>query len=132
MAIIAAVILIIIFDFWNHRLSRAIVLRKKIEKELRTSEEILRLSHQRLVLHREQNPLAVIEWNTNFEVVYWSESAEKMFGFKNEEVYYQHITKSILPESAKSVVDEVWDNLSKNKGGKRSSNENMTKDGCIV
>jgi len=83
-------------------------------------------------LHREQNPLAVIEWNTKFESVYWNDSAEKMFGFKRNEVYNEHITKNILPESAKDAVDVVWESLLKNKGGQRSTNENITKNGEII
>lgn len=130
--IITAATLLIIFALWNRRLSKEIVLRKKTESELKSTEETLRLSHQRLLLHREQNPLAVIEWNTNFESVYWNESAEKMFGFRKEDVYFQHITKNILPESAKEAVDIVWKKLLKNKGGERSTNENITKDGRII
>jgi len=130
--ILAAVTLLMIFALWNRRLSKEIVLRKKTESELKSAEETLRLSHQRLFLHREQNPLAVIEWNTKFEHVYWNDSAEKIFGFKREEVYNQHITKNILPESAREAVDIVWENLLTNKGGERSTNENVTKDGRII
>jgi len=127
-----AVILIIIFALWNRRLSKEIVLRIQTENELKSAEETLRLSHQRLSLHHEQNPLAVIEWNTNFESVYWNKSAERIFGFKKEEVYNHHITENILPESAKEAVDTVWKELLSNKGGKRSTNENITKDGRLI
>jgi len=129
---IFAFILIIIFALWNRRLSKEIVLRIQTENELKSAEETLRLSHQRLSLHHEQNPLAVIEWNTNFESVYWNKSAERIFGFKKEEVYNRHITKNILPESAKETVERVWEELLSNNGGKRSTNENITKDGRLI
>jgi len=130
--IIAAVTLLIIFALWNRRLSKEIVLRKKTESELKSSEETLRISHQRLFLHLEQNPLAVIEWNSKFESIYWNSSAERMFGFKKEEVYNQHATKNILPESAKEAVDIVWRDLINGQGGHRITNENTTKDGRII
>ena len=128
----SAAALLILFALWNRRLSREIVLRKTIESELKAAEETLRLSHQRLFLHREQNSLAVIEWNTDFESVYWNDAAEEMFGFKREEVYNQHVSKSILPDSAKEGVYIIWRNLLKNIGSRRSTNENITKDGRII
>ncbi|MDX2464104.1 MAG: PAS domain S-box protein [Porticoccus sp.] len=127
-----SIALLSIFAFWNRRLSREINLRITTEKELTSAEEVLRLSHQRLLLHREHTPLAVIDWNTNFEIVDWNHAAEKIFGFTKNEVEGRHITENILPESARKAVDIVWDNLLKAKGGERSSNENITKDGRII
>lgn len=127
-----AIVLLSIFIFWNRRLAKEIKLRRETENELTAAEETLRLSHQRLLLHREHTPLAVIDWNTNFEIVDWNKAAEEMFGFSIEDVKGHHITKNILPESARKAVDIVWDNLLKAKGGERSSNENITKDGRII
>ena len=71
-----AFILLGIFAYWNRRLSREINLRIATEKELKATEEVLRLSQQRLLLHREHTPLAAIEWNTDFEVLSWNQSAQ--------------------------------------------------------
>jgi two-component system sensor histidine kinase EvgS len=125
-------VLLGIFFFWNRRLAREIKLRKATEKELSSTEEVLSVSHQRLLLHREHTPLGVIQWNTNFEVVDWNKAAEKMFGFTKEEVQGRHITEHILPESARAAVDIVWENLLKASGGERSSNENVTKSGRVI
>ena len=95
-------------------------------------EESLDISQQRILLHREQSPLGVIEWNTKFEFLDWNPAAEKIFGFTKDEVMGAHITKRILPESARKEVDNVWENLIENKGGKYSLNENITKDGSII
>ena len=73
-----AIVLLTIVAFWNRRLTREINLRIATEKELTTAEEVLRLSHQRLVSHREHTPLAAIEWNVNFEVMTWNQAAENM------------------------------------------------------
>ena len=127
-----AILLITIFALWNRRLAREVELRTATEKELKSAEETLRISQQRLLLHREHTPLAVIEWNTNFEIIGWNKSAQRIFGFTQREVQGQHITKNILPDIEREAVDKVWDNLLKNRGGERSTNENITKDGRTI
>ena len=96
------------------------------------TEEELRLSRQRLLLHREQSPVGVIEWNTGFEFLDWNPAAEKIFGFTKDEVVGRHITERILPESAKPAVDKVWEELLADTGGYYSLNENTTKDGRTI
>ena len=129
---LAAIILILVFSLWVHRLSKEINLRITTEKELKSAEEASKLSHQRLLLHREHTPVGVIEWNTDFEFLDWNPAAERIFGYTKEEVLGHHITKRILPESARSAVDIVWENLLGNKGGTYSLNENTTKDGRTI
>jgi len=127
-----AFILIGIFAYWNRRLSREINLRVSTEEELKSAQEVLRLSQQRLLLHREHNPLAVIEWNTDFEVLSWNPAAQRIFGFTKEEVLGQHPSENILPESAREAVDKTWKDLLAKRGGERSTNENITKDGPTI
>ncbi len=97
----------------------------KIRKELNSSM-------QRLTLHWKDTPLGMIEWNTAFEFLDLNPAAEQMFGFKKSEIYGQHITKNILTESARDAVDKVWAGLLTNTGGRRSRNENITKDGHTI
>jgi len=130
--IVVAILLLAIFVFWNRRLSREIELRTATEDELKTAEEVLRLSHQRLSFHREHTPLGVIEWNTDFEVLAWNHAAENIFGYTKEEMQQPHATKNILPENVRDAVDDVWKQLLENKGGTRSRNENITKDGRTI
>ncbi|MFC1772525.1 ATP-binding protein [Pseudomonadota bacterium] len=127
-----AILLLGVFAYWNRRLSREIALRTSTEKELKATDGILRLSQQRLLLHREHTPLAVIEWNTDFEVLSWNQSAQRIFGFTREEVLGKHATKCILPESAHEAVDKVWNDLLEKRGGERSTNENITRDGRTI
>jgi len=89
-------------------------------------------TEQRLLLHREQSPVGIIEWNTDFEFLEWNPAAQKIFGFSEEEVQGHHITERIFPESARPAVDKIWADLLANKGGIYSLNENMTKDGRII
>lgn len=129
---LAAIILILVFSLWVHRLTKEINLRITTEKELKSAEEASKLYHQRLLLQREHTPVGVIEWNTDFEFLDWNPAAERIFGYTKEEVLGHHITKRILPESARPAVDIVWENLLGNKGGTYSLNENTTKDGRTI
>jgi len=127
-----SILLIGLFALWNRRLSREISLRISTERELKNAEEVVRFSHQRLILHHEHTPLAVIEWNTDFEVINWNKAAERIFGYTKEEALGRHALGLIVPESARDVVDKVWLNLIASAGGERSTNENITKDGQTI
>jgi PAS domain S-box-containing protein len=76
--------------------------------------------------------LASIELNTDFEILSWNSAAQRIFGFTKEEVLGQHVTKNILPEKAREAVDRVWKDLLEKRGGERSTNENITKDGRTI
>jgi len=127
-----SILLLGIFAFWNRRLSREINLRIATESELKAAEEVLRLSHQRLLSHREHTPLAVIEWNTDYEVTDWNQAAEDMFGYTKEEMQGRNPTEKILPESAREAVYKVWEDLLQTRRGTSSSNKNITKDGRTI
>jgi len=127
-----AILLVGIFIFWNRRLSSEIELRIKTEKELKSAQEVLRISNQRLLSHREHTPLGVIEWNTKFEILDWNQAATDIFGFTKKEVIGRHITENILPDITRESVDVIWDDLIHGRGGERSTNENKTKDGRTI
>lgn len=95
------------------------------------SEQELRNSRQKLLLHVERTPLGVIEWDMNFCVVQWNKAAENIFGWSQTEVMFKR-ADIIIPENAKKYVNEIWEKLISQKGGERSTNENLTKDNRII
>ena len=93
--------------------------------------DALHRSQQKLLLHFEQNPLGVIEWDLDARVTQWNPSAERIFGYARKEAIGQHLNY-FLPESAYEHAAEVWEELVSGAGGERSTNEHSTKDGRTV
>ncbi len=95
--------------------------RKQAETELRKS-------NQRQDLLIQQTPVAVIEWNTNFEVQEWNPAAEKIFGYTRSEALGQYVD-FFLPKEARGSVNETFSKLLNQSAGIQTINENVTKDG---
>jgi len=83
----------------------------------------------RLKLHFDQTPLGIIEWDKDFKVIRWNPAAEKIFGYSEEEVFGRKGIDILVPENAKEIIEKVWLQLINGKGGTRSTNMNITKDG---
>ena len=49
--------------------------------------------YHRLTKHLENSPLAVVEWDSDFRVSRWSESAEGLFGWEAAEVLGKHVNE---------------------------------------
>jgi two-component system cell cycle sensor histidine kinase/response regulator CckA len=105
-------------------ISRDITDRKRAEEEIRQSQEKLRI-------HLEHTPLAVIEWDTEAQVTAWNPSAERLFGFSSQEAMGQHAS-FIVPPTFLEHVHKVGQDLLSQKGGTRSTNDNLTKDGRTI
>jgi len=105
-------------------IARDITERKRAEEEFRKSQ-------QRLRMHFEHTPLAVVEWDLNFRVASWNPAAENIFGYSRDEAMGQH-ADFIVPAHARGQVESVWRELLSQAGGVRSTNENLTRDGRII
>lgn len=91
-------------------------------------------AHQRLSFHVENSPLAVVEWDSDFCVSRWSESAERLFGWKAEEVLGKHVTdwQFVFADDINAVVQLT---SKQREGSERQGvlrNRNYTKVGSIV
>ncbi|HEY3971536.1 MAG TPA: PAS domain S-box protein [Candidatus Sulfotelmatobacter sp.] len=95
------------------------------------AEEDIRQSQQKLSIHFEHTPLAVVEWDLQFRVTAWNPSAERIFGYSREEALGQHAS-FIVPPNFRRHVDEVWQGVLNQNGGTRSANDNVTKDGRTI
>ncbi len=95
------------------------------------AEEAMRRSQQKLRIHIEHTPLAVVEWDLQFRVTAWNPSAERVFGYSRQEALGQ-FGSFIVPAQFRQFVDQVWQDLLNQKGGVRSANDNITKDGRTI
>ena len=102
-------------------IARDITNSKQVEEEIRQSQQKLRI-------HFEHTPLAVVEWDTDFRVATWNPAAERIFGYSREEALGQH-AGFIVPPNFRDHVDKIWQDLLQQRGGTRSTNDNITKDG---
>lgn len=100
--------------------------------ERKHAEEALKKATERFVLHFEQSPLAVIEWDTEFKVAEWNPAAERIFGYTKEEAKGRAAMDLIIPEDVISHVSDIWADLLSAEGGYRSTNENVTKEGNVI
>jgi PAS domain S-box-containing protein len=99
--------------------------------ERKRAEEELQLSQQKLSLHVEQTPLAVIEFDLDGRVLQWNPAAVATFGFSREEAIGKCWT-FIAPAAIHGQLEGVWSAIVDQRGGNRSTNENITKDGRTI
>jgi PAS domain S-box-containing protein len=105
-------------------------LEERVAERVRAADAV-RQSAQRLALHFNQTPLGVIEWDLEFRVTRWNPAAERIFGYTEMEAMGQHASL-IIPVAARKQVDQLWQELLAQRGGQRSTNENVTKDGRTI
>jgi len=96
------------------------------------AEAALKQSQQKLSLHVQQTPLAVIEWSPDFKVIDWNPSATALFGYRKSELAGCDAARMLIPESAREPINRIWNQLLTQKCGTRSTQENLTKDGRTI
>ncbi len=97
-----------------------------------TAERALRESENRVALHVEHTPLAVIEWDVkSFVLTAWNPAAERIFGYRADEVVGKKTTDLLVSKEVKEQLSGVWQGQFE-AGGYRSTNRNITKGGRII
>ena len=102
--------------------------------EHKRAEEAAHDAYQRINFHVENSPLAVVEWDHDFRVSRWSDSAERLFGWTAEEVTGKHVCDwhFVFDED----VDAVEQVTNRQRVGEEvqgvQRNRNYTKDGAVL
>ncbi|WP_333458008.1 PAS domain S-box protein [Microcoleus sp. Pol10D4] len=75
--------------------------------ERKQAEEALRQALQKLNFHVENSPMAVVEWDRDFEIIRWSAGAERILGWKAEEILGKSLTEIpfVFEEDLESVTE---------------------------
>ena len=98
------------------------------------AEEAANAAYRQLAFHVESSPLAVVEWDSDFRVSRWTESAERTFGWKADEVIGKHVNewRFVFADD----VDAVALVTNRQREGVETHgvqrNRNYTKDGQIL
>ena len=103
------------------------MVKNKLESDAR-----IYASDQRLIMQRDQSPLGYVEYDLEFNIVYWNPAAERIFEYSREEILGRSddiiIPPEILPE-IKDLFKVLIDESTLNKEGIKSINDNITKSG---
>ncbi len=96
--------------------------------------ERLRQCQERLRLHVENSPLAVVEWEHGETITQWSREAVRIFGWSAGEMLGKTLREAnLVPPDDLAKVEEMKERLS---SGAESSvvceNRNLTKDGRVI
>ena len=98
------------------------------------AEQQLRELSQRLSYHVDHSPLAVIEWGPDMRLTRWAGEAERLFGWKAEEVLGKRMEDfRWIYQEDQALVAEVSVDLQTGAHPRRfSANRNYCKDGSVV
>ncbi|MEP6516866.1 PAS domain S-box protein [Microcoleus vaginatus] len=98
------------------------------------AEEALRQALQKLNFHVENSPMAVVEWDRDFRVIRWSAGAERILGWKAEEILGKSLTEIpfVFEEDLETVAEVCQRLVYGEEPHIFSYNRNYTNDRNIV
>ncbi|MCB2225427.1 MAG: PAS domain S-box protein [Desulfarculaceae bacterium] len=98
------------------------------------AEQELRQTLERLKSHLENSPLGVVEFDSEYKVIYWSPQAEEIFGWKAEEMLGRFIgdVRFIHEDDADQVYRLFKEMESGHLKSNTNFNRNYRKDGTVI
>jgi diguanylate cyclase (GGDEF)-like protein/PAS domain S-box-containing protein len=125
-------------DLWQelsserNRLQEAnLALAEEMIGRLRAQEGEL-VAGQRLRLHFERTPLAVIEWDHQQLITAWNPAAEAIFGFNQGEAVGQPLHELLCAPAERSAAAAMCFDLLESRDGNKSTLTNTTRGGRTI
>ncbi len=119
-----------------NRANEELIRAQNAEKEASLAKEQaitkLKQSEMRLSHHIQNTPVGCISWDRDFRCTEWNKAAETIFGHTLDQAVGRHAAELIVPPEIKADIDEVFQQLLTQKGGTRSTNENISRDGRVI
>ncbi len=110
----------------THCILQDITLQKRAHEAIERSEQKLRF-------FTDNSPMAVIEWDSEFNVTRWSGDSEKIFGWESAEVLGKNIKDlNIIYEEDIPIVEKTIKLLKSGRLKQIASNRNYRKDGKVI
>jgi PAS domain S-box-containing protein len=113
-------------------ISRSITETNKPTESGRQDEEENKKLQEYLQLQIDRMPIGLIVWDSEFRVKTWNPSAQRIFGFTQQEAFGKHPYDLIVPKEVQPQVDGIWSRLIEGDVTANSANENLTKDGRTI
>jgi PAS domain S-box-containing protein len=90
--------------------------------------------HEKLNYHISNTPLAVVEYDSEFNMLQWSKRAEEIFGWSEEEVKGMTLKADeiVYPDDKGLVYDGLRELAEKEGGSNIIHNRNITKSGEVI
>jgi len=97
-------------------------------------EERLQTTLRQLKFHVENSPLALIEFDSQYRIKYWSNRAQEMFGWNSDEIMGKtiHEVRWVYTEDVALVDADIDKLLSAQRTSNVQTNRNYRKDGQVI
>ncbi|MBK1990594.1 PAS domain S-box protein [Sphaerospermopsis aphanizomenoides BCCUSP55] len=97
------------------------------------TEAALKKAHHQIAFHIENTPLATIIWDDKFQLQQWSKQAEKIFGWKAEEVLHKNMLDwQFIFEEDLDKVQLAAQKLLSEESRSVCHNRNYRQDGSVI
>lgn len=102
--------------------------------EQKQTEQALQQALGHIDTHFDECPLAIVQWDRDFQIIRWSKQAERILGWTAQEVKAESpaIWKFIYEEDINYVNAELSPLINGLVTGKALENRNYTKDGRVI
>lgn len=90
------------------------------------------IAAQKLRMHVERTPLAVIEWDREHRVTAWNPSAEAIFGFPAAEAIGRRAHEFLVAPAGAEALAAMWMELAGTRDGTKVSLVNVTRTGRTI
>ncbi|MBK8324705.1 MAG: EAL domain-containing protein [Betaproteobacteria bacterium] len=90
------------------------------------------LAAQKLRMHVERTPLAVIEWDREHRITAWNPAAEAIFGFTEDDARGRLATELIIGPTGREGLIAMWRELETSRDGTKITLDNVTRAGRSI